>query len=706
MILISKANILVSINKVIVKTISKQVVFDLPNQEFIEELRGSNNNCDLRLFNKRENEQVLIGVEISCDQLLDIIPAQFELHIRPSNGDILSFTNLNVFRDIYETAMRYYNSIAIEETPSTPPPPNEINYPSGKDLGEIDIIKHYMSIPPWLYPIHSNSVEDIPPNTFLVIYRIRDTYLALMSLSDKLISYIGKGSRVTLFSGKGSNSVPATWTLIVSIGDNPYVLVEKLVKSASKYLNYKHRLAKPKPLTLNKLGWCSWNALNIKDLTEENIVDIIKNIHERNIKISYVIIDDGWQLEEMHRLTINGLDIELRVISDIYPDPRKINDIKSLVSRLREISVEDVGLWHTINLHWGGISYNLARRLGISIKETPIGYIPTDKDNWEKLYMVFYGILREAGFSFVKVDNQWVSEIYSLGEKFSGESSKLLQDILQKSASVSGLEILNCMSTTPGNLFNYWSSNLTRTTIDYVPFWKLGAKLHNLFCVYNNLALSEFTYPDCDMFISYDPNAIIHLIFRILSGGPLYITDREIEKTNVSLLKRVVLPNGEIVRPDNPAKPTLDILFHNPYNEKKLLKAYTKVKDSIVIGIGNIHRRGEKIRDYVSLKYTDHKPISNKYLLHRVLTNETILLDNPLDEINIELDELEADILIFTPVIDETGIVGLINYILPPYPVSFENNEEVCVNAPGTLKFLKQNEIFTVDVSEDRCILL
>lgn len=58
-----------------------------------------------------------------------------------------------------------------------------------------------------------------------------------------------------------------------------------------------------------------------------------------------------------------------------------------------------------------------------------------------------------------------------------------------------------------------------------------------------------------------------------VSGGPVYVSDRP-GKHNMELLKRMVLPDGDVLLCTQPGRPTLDCLFADCMRDRQtLLKA-------------------------------------------------------------------------------------------------------------------------------------
>lgn len=99
-------------------------------------------------------------------------------------------------------------------------------------------------------------------------------------------------------------------------------------------------------------------------------------------------------------------------------------------------------------------------------------------------------------------------------------------------------------------------------------FWLQGC--HMVHCAYNSLWMGNFIHPDWDMFQSTHPCADFHAASRAISGGPIYVSDH-VGKHNFELLKRLVLPDGSILRCAYYALPTRDCLFEDPLHDGKTM---------------------------------------------------------------------------------------------------------------------------------------
>ncbi|MEL9940713.1 MAG: Sip1-related alpha-galactosidase [Ignisphaera sp.] len=627
----------------------------------------------------------LIGVEVkSLKPLNSFIFAEIGLEIGFSDR-VLALTLHPDAASIYSQAFAYYNLLAVDRTPTTPRPSDAPQYPPS--FGDITHIEFAKRSPCWTYPVIVNA-NSIPSYTVFVLGDIGGDFIAVLLLSNgDVTAYMGRGLKVSLFLGKERLYVRRSWIMSIGISSNPYEAIRKSVEYASRKAVLKTREMKRRPLFIDKLGWCSWNALLTDDLSHDNVIKIVKGLIDRGVPIRWVIIDDGWQKEVR-----KGGEWFMRVLADLNANERFPNGLKAVVDELKRLGIEYAGLWHTINIHWGGFEKQVSEKIGVEGFKLPIidSFVPPPQiERALKFYTEFLKWVKGNGFDFVKVDNQWSIHALYWGEETVGESAKNIQIALQVAAKINGLDILNCMSMAPEDYSNYFLSNAMRVSIDYIPFWKADAKLHTMFSVYNSLLFSHIAYPDYDMWISYDPYATIHAVSRVFSGGPIYITDRHPEKTNIDLLKKIVLPSGETVKVDEPGLPTKDILFRDPYNENVLLKIASRIRDSYVLAIMNVNRDGIEIEERVGLDVLPYSIADGRYVYYMVFSGKRGVIDRS-ERVDIKLKELEAEVVVFTPIENEKAVIGLKEYVLPPYPIMiYKLGNRVFVKAKtfGTLVY-------------------
>jgi len=77
---------------------------------------------------------------------------------------------------------------------------------------------------------------------------------------------------------------------------------------------------------------------------------------------------------------------------------------------------------------------------------------------------------------------------------------------------------------------------------------------------YNSLFIGEICLPDWDMFHSKHESAQLHAAARAIGGCPVYVSDAP-GQHDATLLKKLVLPDGTVVRAQLPGRPTRDCLF-------------------------------------------------------------------------------------------------------------------------------------------------
>ena len=211
-----------------------------------------------------------------------------------------------------------------------------------------------------------------------------------------------------------------------------------------------------------------------------------------------------------------------------------------------------------------------------------------------RFFQEYHRGLRLQGVDGVKVDDQAILEGVSAG---SGGRVRIMQryhEALEGSVhtQLNG-NLINCMSLSNDMLYSALNSNLTRTSTD---FWPNRPETHSRH-LYDNAQVGawfgEFVQPDWDMFQSGHPMGAFHAAGRAVSGGPVYVSDKPGEQ-DFAILRKLVLPDGSLLRARLPGRPTRDCLFHDPTQEPVLLKIFNLNERAGVVGAFNVRYAPEE----------------------------------------------------------------------------------------------------------------
>lgn len=550
-------------------------------------------------------------------------------------------------------------------------------YPQLREAGELQYC-------PWSYPVHVNSLDNLPRNLKVsqLLARGDGAYAFLLPISNA-----GARAHLTRFEGGFSvildTGLRGPWTralvLALSASPNPYKAVKDAYEAAMTLAGRAHLLRKHKrlPEVFKHLGWCSWNAF-WREPSEEKILAAYKSLLESGVKPGFVLIDDGWQDEENRR------------IKSLEPDPRKFpRGFKNLVRKLKDMGAKYVGLWHTLNVHWNGVASGskLAEEFREYLLEVD-GYLVPDPSRSFELFKEWYGRLKSWGFDFVKVDNQSFVGYAYRGKLPIEEAARLLHEGLEAAAHLYALDVLNCMAQEPENSFNWIRSAVSRNCVDYiVPHKSSRDKLHILFNAYNALWMSQLVWPDWDMFQSHDPWALPQAVARAVSGGPVYLTD-EPGRTNPEVVKPLAFSDGSLPLPDEPALPTEDSLMRDPYNEPVPLKVFSKasVDGAGVYGIVaafNITRDDVSVRG--SVTPSDALPPKGEYLIYEYFS-EALWIDGKAE---FELEPMGVKLFIIAPKHSWLTAIGTRDVYVMPKAITWltvlEDEAILRMREPGLL---------------------
>jgi raffinose synthase len=263
--------------------------------------------------------------------------------------------------------------------------------------------------------------------------------------------------------------------------------------------------------------------------------------------------------------------------------------LKGLVSELKgQLGVKNVYCWHALHGYWRGVSEELGKAAGINVtnvypkpsqsllKLDPqtawdpsslfgVGIMKTESD-LEKFYELLHTPLLEAGVDGVKVDVQ--SGVSGAGDGAGGgpHISKIYSQAMEASVSKrfpaenGAANCINCMCHSTENLYRYKATSVARASEDFFPGRSESHTVHLVNVAYNSLFIGEICLPDWDMFHSSHESAELHAAARAIGGCPVYVSDQP-GQHDPQLLRKLVLPDGSVLRAKQPGRPTRDCLF-------------------------------------------------------------------------------------------------------------------------------------------------
>jgi hypothetical protein len=461
-------------------------------------------------------------------------------------------------------------------------------------------------------------------------------------------------------------------------GSDPYKLPREAYETAFAATGQYGRLRWQKgyPEVFRSLGWCSWNAYG-NQVTADKVVASVRSMREKKIPFGFVLVDDGWLSVREQKLTAFDAD------ASKFP-----GGMASLARRLRdEYKVPHVGVWHTFQGYWNGVGENSEAARGQKLFKGLEGKLLPDPRAGvgESFYEDWYAKLKSWGYDFVKVDGQGNNIKFTDGLMPLFDSGGGSQRNLQQSASkffgepertnVSGerksVGVINCMEMSLENVFNWRDSNVARNSDDYQPELKQNPKDHVYQNAYNAFWLSNFAYPDWDMFQSHDPAAEFHAVARAVSGGPVYFTD-EAGKERPEILRRLAFSDGRLLMPDEPAQVTRDLLLNDPSLEAVPLKVFATVsREGYTAGVAaafNVNKAAKTVSG--ALRAADlAEPLSTEqdFAVYSRALGRVALLKDYETPLPFTLGESGYDIFTLVPLDNNRAAVfGLLDKYLSP----------------------------------------
>jgi raffinose synthase len=308
---------------------------------------------------------------------------------------------------------------------------------------------------------------------------------------------------------------------------------------------------------------------------------------------------------------LSGFDPNHKFETRIESADTKTTTLKDLVSELKtRLGVKSVYCWHALQGYWRGVSEELGEAHGLNVtnqypkpsssllKLEPqsawdpvalfgVGIMSTESD-LKKFYELLHTPLVEAGVDGVKVDVQ--SGVSAAGPQISKLYTLAMEESVAKRfpADNGAANCINCMCHSTENLYRNKITSVARASEDFFPDKPESHTVHLVNVAYNSLFIGEICLPDWDMFHSLHESAELHGAARAIGGCPVYVSDKPGEH-DPQLLRKLVLPDGSVLRAKQPGRPTRDCLFVDvTSDEKSALKIWNTNSNGGVVGAFNV----------------------------------------------------------------------------------------------------------------------
>ena len=459
----------------------------------------------------------------------------------------------------------------------------------------------YRYDPFWMTPRRCASASEVPVETqFLLAQTQGGAYVVMAPLvvgsfrcwlkgtADNALQFVAESGDKCVLAGRLAG-------LFVAAGEDPFDLLERSANAVVKIMNAgRLRIDKPAPTFLDEFGWCTWDAF-YQEVSAEKVIHGLKTFADGGVPVRMVILDDGWLSNR------TGPTGDAR-LTGFQANERFPQGLAPLVHACRmDLGISTFIVWHAMGGYWAGCDTQSLREYGIRSlsRDYPPGILeqgPTINASWggqagvippesvHRFYQDFHRFLREQGVDGVKVDNQ--GSLLGLGQTFGGgvHMTRVYHEALEGAAQTHFRgNVINCMASFNETYYSLLNSNLTRTFTD---FWPNDPASHGLHLFANaavTLWYGQFTYPDWDMFQSGHAMGAYHAAARAVGGCPVYVSDKP-EGHDFDVLRKLVLPDGAILRCSDVGRPTRDCIFVEPTKQDVLYKVFNRNAVGGIVG--------------------------------------------------------------------------------------------------------------------------
>ncbi len=438
--------------------------------------------------------------------------------------------------------------------------------------------------PWWMYPTFVRDFADLKPRT-------QSLFVKTGALNYYLLPLCGDNFRCEFEAGKLNLTSDMACLyelkgdfLAVSVSTEPFTAVDNAFAFARQIgaIRVPLRSERKLPDFFNGFGWCTWDAF-YGEVSSAKIYEKLEEFKAKNIKIKWLIIDDGWMTTRERRLA--GFDVNCAK----FPE-----GLKATIDRIKgEYGVEKVGVWHAFNGYWMGVDREspLYEEQKENLFITPAGNVlqSLDEEKAFRFWDTWHSFLASCGVDFLKVDNQSSHSGHIEGSIATAEGCRIAHNAIERSIA-KNFEgaVIDCMGMDMENVLARPMSAVSRNSDDFFPKRERGFIKHLVQNAYNAIWHGKIYWCDFDMWWSDHPESAVQSgVLRAISGSPIYVSDKTGE-SNAANIRPVCEDDGRLMRCDEAARPTTDCLYVDCQAEKKLQKIWNRAGENFALAAFNV----------------------------------------------------------------------------------------------------------------------
>lgn len=468
----------------------------------------------------------------------------------------------------------------------------EVEIPLESDIeGSILCLYQYQTW--WLRPMWINTFSAVPARSQILIWKSSGLWHAVMAYCpDRYrVDFESKAGVLNLIistNALGSTEVGSKASAAFGYAEDNDInkCIQRLVRHGAHEAGIEAIEEKRYPSQLEGLGWCTWDSLG-KEVNEAQIIAKMDEFSEKGVLPSWVLIDDGWSSTNREKETLH----------DFCADEKRFpKGLAHTVTLLKErYGIQFVGVWQCFQGYWNGIEPESPVAIAAAkfLDKLNDGTLVPSKEPERSFgfWNMWHSQLRKSGIDFVKVDSQSSASVFTRGESFYGDTTKGPHVGLEASVFFNfdgGL--INCMGMAPENYWHRVASSITRTSNDFLPHDAEWFSEHVKENTYISQIMKVLYFTDFDMFWTKHPNASAHALLRVMSSGPVYISDAKGE-TNPNILKPLIFSDGSLPRLEQAVSVAEENIIADPSLSGKALMIYGKFRSQWVLAAFGISKK-------------------------------------------------------------------------------------------------------------------